>query len=86
MYLALRIIRAIIGIIAALQFFGTARFIRVELIESPISTDNLILLAIRLTILAVSAGVFLGLRKFINNLHAKKFNTPHPALNTPWAL
>ncbi|MCY1185772.1 hypothetical protein D9M73_265830 [compost metagenome] len=86
MYLILRVIRAIIGIIAALQFFGTVRFIRTELIESHINSDNLILLALRLIILAVSAGAFLGLRKFINNLHTKKFNTPHPALHTPWAL
>ncbi|MGA6098585.1 hypothetical protein ACPESN_12000 [Stutzerimonas marianensis] len=86
MYLTLRIIRAVIGIVAAFQFFGTARFIRTELIESHINSDSLILLALRLIILAVSGGAFLGLRKFINHLHTNKLNTPHPALNKPWAL
>jgi len=86
MYLILRIIRAIIGVAAGFQFAGTTGFIRKELIETPVSSGDLTLLAIRLAILALFAGAFIGIRKFINNLHNKKFNKPHPALNTPWAL
>ncbi|MNZ78755.1 hypothetical protein D3C78_973420 [compost metagenome] len=86
MYLALRVLRAIIGIIAAIQFYGTARFIRTELIESPMVSGEVMLLSIRLIILIIAVGAFIGLRKLINHLHSKKFSKPHPALNTPWAL
>lgn len=86
MYLILRIIRAVIGVAAGFQFAGTTSFIRKEFIETPISGDGLTLLVIRLAILALFVGAFIGIRNFINNLHNKKFNKPHPALNTPWAL
>lgn len=41
---------------------------------------------IKFIALVVSGGLFFGLRKLINWLHARMYDSPHPALIKKWAL
>ncbi len=71
MYFTLRLVRGVIGLFAAFQFFGVVRSIGEWQDEGA---------------LVVFAGLFVGLRSWINALHKKRHGMAHPALENPWAL
>jgi hypothetical protein len=84
----LRVIRGLIGLLIVLQPFGLVINL-LWLLPNP-GADNgyeIASLLYRLALLAVSVGLFLGLRRIINRLYLKKHGVPHPTLaQRRWVL
>lgn len=88
MYIVLRVIRAIFGVLFASQVLQV--FEAIGLIVEPGGADVgkiYAILLIKAVLMLVSLAAFLGLRKLINWIHNKRNGEPHPALATKkWAL
>lgn len=81
MYFISCLVRSVIGLFAAFQFFGVVRSIGEWQDEGA-----LVVFATRVHVLAVFAGLFVGLHSLINALYQKRHGMVHPALENPWAL
>jgi len=86
MYIILRTIRAFIGLVAAIQFVGTSRSIGDYIFGTGASNETIVFILLKITILLVLAGLFVGMRSMINKLYLRKYNTDHPAFTSPWSL
>lgn len=80
MFGVLRFIRALFGFAAALY---ALRILVSVGARGQIMLETLI---VELVFIGLCSGVFFGMRKLINKMHIKRFNTPHPALINKWGL
>lgn len=76
----LRLIRGICGFVFALQVLGLVPVLTWLSQPDAIDGKMVAMVVLKLVVLAVSGGLFFGLRKLINRLHEKKHGEPHPAL------
>jgi hypothetical protein len=86
MYLVIRIIRGLFGLVAAAQL---VQALAALLALSKPSTDTNTALAaatVAFVLVAIFGGLFFLLRALINRMHKSKHGTPHPALVKPWNL
>jgi hypothetical protein len=84
----LRVIRGLIGLLIVLQPFGLVINL-LWLLPNPGADHGyeMASLLYRLALLAVSVGLFLGLRRIINRLYLKKHGVAHPTLaQRRWVL
>jgi len=86
MYIILRTIRGLIGIVAAIQFVGTSRSLGDYIFGIGEHNETLLFILVKLIILLVLAGAFVGMKSMINKLYLRKHNTEHPAFISPWSL
>lgn len=86
MFMALRVVRGLFGIVAAFEALGVMRLISSIFEGGAGGSDLLGALIAKVVIFAVFAGVFVGLRNLINHLYKRKFGETHPALKNHLAL
>lgn len=86
MYIALRIIRGIVGFIAAWQIVGLLPVIG-WLSNLGATTGGMWAIAfVKAIILIVFGAAFFGLRLLINRLHTKQHGNSHPVMTGRWSL
>jgi hypothetical protein len=86
MYLSLRIIRAIAGLIAGLYFARVPSSIKALFSLGSYNAEQQFYIGMNLIVFVLTVGAFVGLRTLINYLHNKQFSTNHPALNNHLSL
>lgn len=88
MYIVLRVIRAIFGVLFASQVLQV--FEAISLIVEPGSADVgkiYAIILVKTVVMLLSLAAFFGLRNLINWVHIKRKGAPHPALATKkWSL
>jgi hypothetical protein len=86
MYITLRILRGIFGIIFGIQLMGLAPVLSWFDNASLITAEMWIQVALKLATLAITGCIFVYSRRGINSLHTKLKGEPHPALMSTWSL
>lgn len=86
MYVALRIIRGLVGFVAAWQIVGLIQAIGWLSNLDAINGGAWTFIFAKFLFTAIFVMAFFGLRSLINKLHIRKYGAPHPAMHTQWAL
>ncbi|MCU7839665.1 MAG: hypothetical protein KZQ94_09830 [Candidatus Thiodiazotropha sp. (ex Troendleina suluensis)] len=86
MYLALRIIRGIFGLIFGMQVIGLLPILSLLTNPSEMSGELLAVVTVKLIALVISGAIFFYGRTGINALHKILKGEPHPSLAKKWSL
>jgi hypothetical protein len=86
MFLVLRAIRAIAGIISGIYFIGMTQALRTTFVYGSTEPDELNNLLVKALSLCIGVLIFSLMRKLINSLHIKRYGNMHPALSVAWSL
>lgn len=85
-YVSLRLVRALLGFIAAWQVLGLLPIIGWLFNLGATNGGMWAVALIKSILMLVAGGLFFWLGRFVNRLHMKKHGKPHPGLYTQWTL
>lgn len=80
MFVLLRVVRGVIGVLFAFQLFGMLPLLTWFQNPGAIGGHHIVQLVIKILAAVILGALFFGMRSFINWLHQKMRGTPHPAL------
>jgi hypothetical protein len=82
----LRWVRGFFGLIAGWQVVGLLPLLGWLGSLDQVTGENLAQVFIKLVVLLVAYGIFVGMKKLINWIHSRRFGEPHPAMVSRWSL
>ncbi|TNC80214.1 MAG: hypothetical protein C9356_14905 [Oleiphilus sp.] len=85
-FIVLRASRVGVALVMAWQVIGLLPSLTWIADLSAIDPNMIAILVLKLAVIAVSAAVFIAIRKLIHFLHRKWYAIEHPALVEPWSV